>query len=181
MLGLIIVLILLSVLLLILAADTTVRFTYSDEPIFVIDVLLIELSLFPAKKRNGFDKNRLDFNEKIKNGYTTAKTTKKALDYLFEHSDVSIHSLKISAEERDPAKLTIYNGYIDFFICTLITYLRTKSLRVSNVEPPFSISPLSGSKKTAIDIAFHTSFYVIAYIFFVYKKDKRRKRVGKIV
>ena len=84
------------------------------------------------------------------------------------------------AQEHDPAKLTVYNGYIDTLICTLVAYLRIKATSLKNSAPPFSNPPLPDGEAPTIDITLYTSLHVVAFTFITYFKVKR-KREGKFV
>ena len=182
MVNLLLAFILASIFLLLAAGTVTVRLVYIDEPVIVFDFLLFQIQLFPSRKRKKRSlTKRADNENKIKKRYKNARATKKALDFLLKHSDVNIRAMKIRAEERDPAKLTVYNGYIDSIICALITYLRIKSLGFKNNNPPFSNPPLPDSENPSIDITLHTSLHVVAFTFITYKKDKKRKWERKIV
>lgn len=167
-----------AIFLLLIAGTVTVHFIYYEEPIIIFDFLLFEMYLFPSRKRA---KHSRKVKKKLKNRYKNALAIKRALDFLLKHSDVTIHSMKIRAEESDPAKLTVYNGYIDSLICAIITYLRIKSQNLKNSNPPFSNPPLPEGENPAVDITLYTSLHVVAFTFITYHKDKRRKRERKIV
>ncbi len=164
--------ILFAILLLILAGTVTVRLVYRDELIVIIDFLFLQMLLFPSGKRVKAKKTA----KTVKDRYKNALAIKRALDFLFKHSDIRIRALKIRAEEKNPAKLTVYNGYIDSLICILITYLHVKSPNLKNSDPPFSTTSPQDSENSTIDITLYTSFHVIAFTFITYYKDKRRKK-----
>lgn len=182
MVSLVIAFLLASIFILVFSMSVSVRFIYRDELIIIFDFLIVQLLLFPFGKRAKSRKPRKTNTDKgIKHRLRDVQAKKKALDFLLRHSNVNIYSIKVRAEESDPAKLTVYNGYIDTFICTAIIYLSTKSQKFKNYDPPFSNLPIPDGENPTIDITLYTSFHVIAFTFITYWKDKNRKRERKIV
>ena len=103
------------------------------------------------------------------------------MDFILKHSYVSINAIKIRAEESEPSKLALYNGYIDSFVCALVTYLRKKASRLINNNPPFSNPPFPNDKNPTVDITLTAPLHVIAFASIMYSKNKIRKRERKLV
>ena len=169
-----------AVFLLILACAATVRFVYRTEPVIVIDFLLFQLHLFPARSKEKKRKARERADKRIKEAFRGAVSVKRSLDFLFKHSDITVHALNIRAQDTDPAKETVYNGYIGTVICAMLAYLRKKSLNLKNYTQPFALPEESSPDSPTIDITLFTSLHVIAFSLFILSKDKR-KRERKIV
>jgi hypothetical protein len=176
----ILVLNILAVFLLISACAATVRFFYRTEPVIIIYFLLFEIRLFPTRNREKTKKAQSRADKKVKGAFKSAVATKKALDFLFKHSDVTVHTLSIRAQETDPAKETVYNGYISTLICAMLAYLRKKSLNLKSYTQPFDFPEESTPDSPTIDITLFTSLHVIAFSLLIFSKDKR-KRERKIV
>jgi hypothetical protein len=136
------------------------------------------MQLFPFRKNE--KKDEPSNRRKLTSRYKNALATKRALDFLLKHSDIRIRTMKIRAQERDPAKLTVYNGYIDTFICALVAYLRVKATSLKNSDPPFSNPPLPDVENPTIDITLYTSLHVVTFTFLSYFKLKGKREV-KIV
>lgn len=182
MVSLILAFVFASIFVMIISMAVSVRFVYREETVIIFDFLILQLELFPLRKRTKLRKSKKRKSDKgIKHRLREVQAKKKALDFLLRHSDVNINSIKVRAEESDPAKLTVYNGYIDSFICTALTYLRIKAQNLKNYNPHFSNSPLPDGENPTVDITLYTSFHIIAFSFITYLKDKNRKRERKIV
>ena len=171
-----------SVFVLIISATVSVRFIYREEPIIIFDFVIIQLLLFPLRKRVPPRKSKKRTEDKgIRSRLRAVQAKKNALDFLLSHSDVNINSINVHSEVSDPAKLTVYNGYIDSVICTALTYLRIKSQNLKNCNFPFSNTPRPEDEQPTVDITLYTSFHIVAFTFIKYLKDKNRKRERKIV
>ena len=169
-----------AVLILVLACETTIRFVYRDEPVIIIDFLLFQLRLFPTRSGEKRVKSRDLTPKGIKEYFKNAIATKKALDFLFKHSIITVRTLDIHTQENDPAKETVYNGYLSTFICALLAYLRKKSLNLKSYTQPFTLTERGPTDSLTIDIAALSTLHVIAFSLFILTKDKR-KRERKIV
>jgi len=174
--------IILVIFILLIAGSVSVRFIYRNEPVIIIDYLLFQMQLFPARKRKKSSRRKKDsLPFKIRRSYRNTVATKNAVDYLLKHSDIKVKTFVIRAPLDEPSRLTVYNGFIDSLICTLISYLRIKSSRLYNSTLPFSNPQLPETDTPTIDVSLYTAFHVIAFTFIIFAKDKFRKREWKIV
>ena len=177
MISIILALNIISVFILTLACAATVRFVYRSEPIIIIDFLFFQIILFPARHRK---KSKKRAAGKIKQAIKNISATKKAFDFLFRHSVITVHDLDVHTQEDDPAKITIYKGYINARICALFAYLRIKSLNLKNYAQLFTPPRQNTVDSPTIDITLFTSLHVIAFSLIIFFKDIR-KRERKIV
>lgn len=173
---------LIAVFLLIMAGTVTMRFIYQDEPIIIFDFLLLQFQLFPSRKKaRGNTSAKKERKKKAKSKYRNLFAIKRALDFLLIHSDLKIKALVIRSETKDPARLPIYNGYIDSLVGAFIAYLLIKSPHLITTTPVFSNFSHPDVQNPTIDISLHTPLHVIAFTFIIYSRDKKRKRERKIV
>lgn len=174
--------ILAAIIILILLAKITVRLRLCEDAVIDFDFLFFGLSLFPMRKKSGEGGRRGRISKRFSSTVRKAAATRRALEYLFTHSKVTVHDIKIHIEEDEPSKFVLKSNGILFLISLFLTYLYIKTETLTGEEQILITNdsePINGA--ALIDVSFKTSVIHALTTLAIFKINeiKRKKKRKK--
>ena len=179
MANLFLALILISILILIIAASVEVRITYADSLRVSFDFLFFSLVFYDDKKKRR-KKNR-DIFERLKIGVKRTRASISALEFILKNSSVTVHSVNIPLREREPSELVTARGNISSLILVIFAYLSLKAERISLEDDNFFSNSDYQSLLPTLDLTMKTTVYIIlsAVIIYFLKINSKTERSVK--
>jgi len=161
-----------------------VRVIYREEFIIRIYFLVFELILYPSRNRKRRRK-RNNFICRIKKGLSSANATRRALEYLFACSRVTVRELDLTEKFKDnPAKLAIISQRNSSIITAILTYLSYTCESLVTEKTPLIVSSAPDNIPLTVDVSLNTTLIRVISSFAVYYSNLhryKRKRRRKIV
>ncbi len=181
--GFLLAFILIMTVTLVVIETVTVRFIYRDELIIRIDFLLVQLILYPSRNRKR-QRKRKNLLTEIRRGFSKASATKKALEYLFSRSHVTVRELDIRRKDDDPARLALASQRAYTVITIIIAYLSLKTEALVASNPPQILSESENEPRLTLDVSLASTLLRIISSFVIFISNAyryKRKRGRKIV
>ena len=169
---------LISALLLILAESVSVRFTYKNELKIDIDYLLFNLILYPTRNRSPAKRKlKKGFVERLKSSFRRAFATRRALEFLFKHSRLTVHEINIPLSDTEPSRFILNSQNILSVISMLMAYLSLKSETLTT-EDNILISTEQDRLKNlpTLELTVKTTLLTTLLSFIIFGIENRKKR-----
>lgn len=177
----ILLILIILIITLLLLAKMTVRLRLCEDAVIDFDFLFFGLSLYPT--RNVAEKRgQKRISKRFSCTFRKAKATRRALEYLFKHSVVTVHDIKIHLDDDEPSKFILKSNGILFFISLLLTYLYIKTETLTGEERILITNDGEQTKNVqTIDVSFKTSVIhsLITLMIFKVNELKRKKKRKK--
>lgn len=179
MTGFLLAFVLITIVIMVVIESVTVRFIYKSELIIRIDFLLIELILYPSRKRKR-RRNKGNIFTGIKKGFARAAATKKALEHLLSHSRITVSELNVMGKTDDPAKLALSTQRANSLISAIITYLSLKTVSVTAGYNAFDTANENFDSVT-IDVSLASTLFnvVSALAIFILNANRYKRKRGR--
>lgn len=174
--------ILAAITILILLAKITVRLRLCEDTVIDFDFFFFGLSIFPMRKNSGERRKKRRISKRFSGTVRKAAATRRALEYLFTHSKVTVHDLKIHIEEDEPSKFVLKSNGILFLISLFLTYLYIKTETLTGEERILITNDSERESSAAlIDVSFKTSVIhaLVSLAMFKINELKRKKKRKK--
>ncbi len=161
----VVILLLVTLLVVTLIQNVSVRLTYIDEVIIDVDLLFFRLIVYPARRRKR--RKIRDFGKNLMKNIKRAAALKRALDYFLSKSRLTLHRLSPKIEAETPARYALQQQNVSSIINVTLTYLSIK-LGTLTLDDGIFLSDTEGDELVRFDATLDTSFSVILISFFKY-------------
>ena len=184
MAGFLLAFVLILIVILIISNSVTVRFVHKGEFVIQIDFFLFELLLYPSRKTGKRRKSK-GFLSNIRDSFSRATATKKAVDHLLSHSRVTVREFDFIKKTENPSDLALSTQRRYNLISAAVAYLTLKAEAITADNTPYIIE---GEAKNAapvkIDVSIVSTLFNIISSFVIFKINVykyKRKRGRSIV
>lgn len=184
MTGFLLTFLFIMIVTIVIIETVSVRVIYHKEFIIQVNFFIFELILYPSRNRKPRQK-RGNRSSRIRRSAASVAATRRALEYLFSRSRVTVTKLDLAGKKDDePARLAIASQRSRTIITLILAYIALKSESLVTENPTMVINDTEGEAPLTIDVSLESTLPRVISSFVIYilnARRYRRKRRRKIV